>query len=306
MGDGGRGVSTLRQCIDCGAASSVVFDFAYPIERCLGCGLVYASEWSESFDRGLYDYYADRLDWPVEAFITPLTTTSLDATLRWLAELAPGRRLLDVGCGEGQLVHVAVDQGWQACGIDLSESAVRICVERFGLPCKVVDFFSDDLEDGFDVITMSELIEHVPHPSRFLRRARDLLAPGGIAYLTTPNFNSLGRRVLGGEWGAIGEGHVSYFTPQTLREKATACGLAPEVVQTKNISAAALKRILHRSAPLTATSSELCSGASAEDQALRVALERRRVLRVGKMVANKALRLTGLGETIVAVLRRPT
>ena len=54
---------------------------------------------------------------------------------------ARGRRLLDVGCGDGQLLQSASEAGWQAFGIDLSEPAVRLCRNR-GLDAAQIDFHS--------------------------------------------------------------------------------------------------------------------------------------------------------------------
>lgn len=293
-------------CLDCGASATGIALKSEPaLARCTSCRVVFAQEWAEGFDHELYDYYAERAEWPEEDLYLPLTDKRIGDVLRWLATMAPGRRLLDVGCGEGQLVRVASREGWAAKGIDLSESAVAIC-RRFGLDCEVQDLFSPDLDSArFDVVTMSEFVEHVPGPSRFLARGLELLAAGGILYVTTPNFDSLGRRLLAGEWRGIDPGHIAYFTPKTLVASANRVGLHPVSIFTKNLSVAAVQRLVgRRPAPTTPSTPGARIGEGfAQEQALRHQLESSRLLRAGKATANAVLRLTGLGETIVAVFR---
>ena len=294
---------SMPTCVDCGSTASKPLPLTYPLAQCQVCRLVYAQQWEAEFDEALYDYYADRVDWPIEAFVTAENTASLNRALNRIGRLVPGRRLLDVGCGEGQFVRAAVDTGWDAQGIDLSESAVRICTERLHAPGRVVDFFDQAVGGPFHVVLMSEMIEHVPGPSRFLARARDLLAPGGIVYLTTPNFAALSRHVLRDQWRVICPGHVSYFTPHVLRAKATASGLRVRCLHTENISAVTLRHMIPTPAWRAPTAAPLCSGAPAEDQVLRGALQRRPALRYAASAVNMVLRLTGLGDTIVAILK---
>ena len=66
------------------------------------------------------------------------------------------------------------------------------------------DFFSPELdEERYGLIVMSEFLEHVPHPSRFLVRAHELLVPNGVVYLTTPNFGSFERHLCIGTQGCV-------------------------------------------------------------------------------------------------------
>ena len=80
-------------------------------------------------------------------------------------------------------------------------------------------------------------------------------------------------------------------------------------ISTRNLSAAAIRRVLHRPAPSADAAAGVLGGhvggGFAAEQELRHRLERSPVLRLGKAVANRVLDRTGLGETITAVLRRP-
>ena len=202
--------------------------------------------------------------------------------------------MLDVGCGTGGFVRSASDAGWAALGIELSPAAVELC-HKHGIQAKLLSIFDSALDaEKFDLIVMSELIEHVPHPTDFLRRANELLSEGGAIYLTTPNWGSLSRRLLEGEWRAIDPEHLSYFTPRTLRSAAGRAELSVQSIRTVNASGAVFRKLFRK--PLDPEEGRLA------DQRLRAKMDVSNSRRVAKRVVNRVLSATGLGETIKAVL----
>jgi 2-polyprenyl-3-methyl-5-hydroxy-6-metoxy-1,4-benzoquinol methylase len=298
-----------KPCLSCGGQGEPLrLRDDYPLARCTRCNLVYAEAWIEGFDLSHDRYHAERLAQPLEQLYPRFNQARLETVLAYLSSLVAGRGLLDVGCGQGQLVFAARTLGWHAKGIDLSEAAISIC-KAAGLDCSVTDFFSPELDDSrFTLITMTEFIEHVPHPTEFLTRARELLAKEGLVYLTTPNFSSLGRRILGGDWAAIGPGHTTYFTPSMLRQISRESGLEPIALFTKNLSLDALRRLLGRrtGASNRGLNGERQSDEPSEDQRFRERLDQSGTLRAMKRAANTVLRATSLGETLIALLCRPS
>ena len=100
----------------------------------------------------------------------------------------PGDRMLEVGCGNGMFLLLALERGWTVEGIDLSESAVRAGRETHGLPVRHADFAQYDAEpDSFRAIVAWEVLEHLPDPRGFLAKARTLLRPGGALVFSVPN-----------------------------------------------------------------------------------------------------------------------
>ncbi len=108
------------------------------------------------------------------------------------------------------------DAGAQAEGIEFSNSARAHCQRRG------VSIVGDSIDDpnlpaaAYDAVTATEVIEHVVSPTAFLRRVRGLLKPGGVFYYTTGNWH-LVRRAPGTAY-IMPEGHLYYFTPNTMRK----------------------------------------------------------------------------------------
>lgn len=130
-----------------------------------------------------------------------------------------GKRLLDVGCGNGQFLSHMRKLGWEVIGVDPDGKAVQIAREKFGL-----EVFHGTLEeakfskDGFDAITMNHVIEHVPDPIGLFKECRRVLKPGGKLVVVTPNIKSLGRRVFGQAWLLWDPPrHLFLFSPQSLK-----------------------------------------------------------------------------------------
>jgi 2-polyprenyl-3-methyl-5-hydroxy-6-metoxy-1,4-benzoquinol methylase len=304
-------VSTCHACGSEGATPLILDAGAdRQLYRCDECGFVYLASWQRSLENaeGLYDYYSRLTEEDLGRRFSPENRRRQQELLKVLGAYAKGRRLLDVGCGEGQILQTATDAGWEATGIDLSEAAVRICRRR-GLDASQTDFFDPVLDDRrFDVITMSELIEHVPAPARFLRRAEGLLRPAGVLYLTTPNFGSLARRMLGGAWSPIHPEHIGYFERATLRAMVERSTSLHEIkIEANNLSPSTLVAWVRKKKTATpgaaATAHRIAK--RGVDQRLRRALTKSAPLRATKDLVNRGVSAAGLGDTLVAWLQKP-
>lgn len=280
------------------------------INRCEACGFVYLASWEQSVEsfEDLYDYYERLGERELASRHSRENQARQKNLLKKLGGYTEGRRLLDVGCGYGQLLQTAKDEGWDAAGIDLSEAAVVLC-QRRGLAAHRTDFFDRTLdEQRFDVIVMSELIEHVPSPQRFLKRAEELLSAGGVLYLTTPNFGSLARRILGEAWSVIHPEHIGYFERSTLRKMTRAeTGLREIAIEANNIAPSVVIALLGaRGAPSRGAATRMHRETRRGlDQQLRRAIHRNRMLRASKALLNHTVSRAGLGDTLVAWLQKP-
>lgn len=104
------------------------------------------------------------------------------------AHIAPGSRVLDVGCGDGELMEVLqADRGCDARGMEIDPAAVARCVAR-GLSVVQGDADRDlaDYPDGaFDYAILSQTLQTAARPDRMLE---DLLRIGRRAFVSFPNF----------------------------------------------------------------------------------------------------------------------
>ena len=115
-----------------------------------------------------------------------------------LGAVAPGERVLDLGCGAGRFVAALRDAGAEPIGVELAEAAL----ERAGrnVPGADLRLVGEDralpLGHGeVDVVWCSEVLEHVPDTAALLSEARRVLRTGGRLLVTTPS-HDLPRRAL--------------------------------------------------------------------------------------------------------------
>ena len=108
-----------------------------------------------------------------------------------LAALPPKQKVLDVGCGSGQFIHLALAEGHSASGIETSLSACETAWES-KLEVQHEDLWqhAQQNQDTYDCVCSFQVLEHIHDPMRFLKAALKALKPGGLLMLGTPNSES--------------------------------------------------------------------------------------------------------------------
>lgn len=144
--------------------------------------------------------------------------------LEYAGEPALDARILDAGCGAGPALRFLRQRGYLPFGSDLVhyplEQARQLIPDARLTQCdsdKPLPYSNE----SFDVILLSEVIEHVASPGFTLQECLRVLRPGGAVALTTPNLWDV-RRVyypaLGKVWSGDADAtHQTLFDPQTLR-----------------------------------------------------------------------------------------
>jgi SAM-dependent methyltransferase len=212
-------------------------------------------------------------------------------------------KLLDVGFGAGGLLRVAKMRGWETHGVELSSAAVAYGRERDIGTLYEGDFLVLPLERGaFDVVVMSELVEHLVDPMPFLRRAAELLRPGGLLYMTTPHGRGVSGRALGADWSVLRPPeHLQLFSIDSMRRSVNAAGFSRVHIYTQGLLPHELvAKLRARVLPRRQGAS---SSSYFEDRAKRsvdfnVSISQRRVGRALKTAANALLRATSLGDSL--------
>jgi 2-polyprenyl-3-methyl-5-hydroxy-6-metoxy-1,4-benzoquinol methylase len=206
----------------------------FELYRCSGCGCVYQNPIPKS--DSLTSFYPEAYWWSDSGGSGSTITRVLQRLersyrefvvsdhVRFLARCARGRelgqrRLLDIGFGSGTFLQLASRQGFAAHGMDISETAVRLARERYGLDVRQGDIGSD-LWAGvqFDFVTMFHVLEHLPDPAKGVEYAVSLLKQDGSLIVQVPNIVSLQARFFGPRWyGLDVPRHLVNFSPRALR-----------------------------------------------------------------------------------------
>jgi len=200
--------------------------FGLNLVKCKHCGLVYANP--RLIEEEIFERYESPLFF--EEYLTALNATSTSFDLGFIRShyyfiiglidrfFAPGKKLLDVGCGAGFFLKIAGETGWNAEGIEISKVA-----SEYAKNVVNVNVYRSKLEDikfsteSFDLVTMLDIIEHLTDPLRTLEETYRILKSQGIVIVSTPDVRSLSRMFLGKHWAILSPAeHLYNFSKKTL------------------------------------------------------------------------------------------
>lgn len=195
--------------------------------RCAECGFGQPESLpalERYFDR-MYDQRWSR-EWIRSEFESASKDLIFNGIFSELARRLPAsrRRLLDVGAHAGRFVSLARDAGWNAEGLELNPQTAAYAVERTGARIRSLNVHQVNGSDVFDAVTVTDVLEHIPHPSRVLERIATLVAPGGWVAVKVPAGPAQLRKEI---WrGRLRRSyrptvadnlvHVSHFSPRSL------------------------------------------------------------------------------------------
>lgn len=135
--------------------------------------------------------------------------------------------LLDVGCSTGLFLNeMRVYGPWKLAGIEIDPRASAYAMDRFGL-----DVFNGQVEEApwpdqsFDVVTLWDVLEHLPDPGGALRHLRRLLAEHGLLIVSVPNLDSVDAARFGPFWTGLDvPRHFSVFRKRDIVRLVEAAG----------------------------------------------------------------------------------
>lgn len=229
---------SVTACKLCGGASApfIVRD-GFPIVKCAACGFMFAvlpegydltalykrdSYWNEGGEihylsgydhywRGVRRYY--------------------EARIPRIKGLCKSTRMLEIGCADGKFLAIARRNGFDVSGVEMSELMRERCRRNLGCP---VYASIDELPPStppFDCVVLFEVIEHTEDPIGFLKQVRELVAPGGLIALSTPNFACDPAIQTPQEFMHFSPpAHVCYFSSTTLSACVRKAGFEPAAI----------------------------------------------------------------------------
>lgn len=182
--------------------------------RCRNCQLIYVNP-IEKAGKINMAYSKRRSD--DASVIRKMRLSASQSQVGLITQRKNGAHLLDIGCGEGFFLFNASRAGYATKGVELSLDAAEYARREFGLDVDAKPF--EELrfpENHFDVITLWQVLEHVPYPLVTLTEAHRILKPGGLLALSTPDIEGIPARILGRRWWNIRMLHINHFTTRTL------------------------------------------------------------------------------------------
>ena len=195
----------VQACRLCGGEQRpfLAADARVSLARCAGCGLVSTSPALPEGELAAFyppEYYGRR-NRRFNVLFERLIVVFRERRARLIDRRARRGRVLDVGCGRGVLPAQLRRRGWDAHGLELSETSATHAREVLGVPVFVGPIEESPFEDGsFEAVVFWHVLEHLRDPRSALGRARRLLAPGGLLVVAVPNFESLQARVGSRGW----------------------------------------------------------------------------------------------------------
>ena len=155
----------------------------------------------------------------------------------------PGR-MLEIGCGRGELLRGAANRKWVVKGIEMTPAFAEFACGEYGVEveCTPVEE-ATSLAEPYNVILLAAILEHLYTPVETLLRVRRSLQPGGLIFLDVPNECSLMARlgnaymrVRGRDWAvnlspSFSPYHVVGFCPTSLRHLLKATGFQPVALE---------------------------------------------------------------------------
>ena len=186
----------------------------YSLVRCNDCGLVFVNP--RPTRAAIERYYPP--NYAPHAPGAPSRAEAIYYRLFRRVGVAPGARVLDVGCGGGKFLLFLRERGYRVAGVEPNAAVARALRERFDLETHAGEIAEAGLPDGaFDVVTFWWVLEHTHEPLEALRQAHRVLRPGGRVVVALQNFASLGRLTFGRDWHHIDiPGHLYQFEPRSL------------------------------------------------------------------------------------------
>jgi 2-polyprenyl-3-methyl-5-hydroxy-6-metoxy-1,4-benzoquinol methylase len=142
-----------------------------------------------------------------------------ESQVRLIQKYAIGPNLLDIGCAQGFFLYNASKAGYTTKGIEISQDAAEYAIMEFGLDIEAKPF--EELrfpENHFDVVTLWQVLEHVPYPLTVLKEVHRILKPGGLLVASTPDIGGIPAKILRKRWWDIKRLHINQFSTKTLMD----------------------------------------------------------------------------------------
>jgi 2-polyprenyl-3-methyl-5-hydroxy-6-metoxy-1,4-benzoquinol methylase len=209
-----EGTYEVWRCLDCG------LEQIYPVPSPAELGCLYESYYNFGGERGTF--YTRLREWFFSSWLYRMWIF-LDGDISFHGRKGGGR-LLDAGCNEGRGLRIYARNGFHVEGLELNPTAAAVAREA-GFTVHLGDTTDFTASAAYDVVVLSNVLEHARDPKKVLVNVRGNLNPGGQLWISCPNSRSWLRKVFGRSWiNWHVPYHISHFSAETLRRLLTDAG----------------------------------------------------------------------------------
>lgn len=241
----------MLACPVCGGDSRHAFDARdrnrevtperFPYFRCSACRTLFLADipadLGRHYDAGYYDPGLDdgQPSWAGGEQRPPVLAAAHRIAL--IKQHVAAGQLIEVGSGNGAFAVTARDAGFAVTAIEMDEGCCRYLDGQDGITAICSDRPLDELAglQRADVVAMWHVLEHLGDPAAVIRRAAELLTPGGLLAIAVPNTDSLQFRLLGSRWAHVdAPRHLCLIPPRTLTRLGDEAGLRCVAITTND------------------------------------------------------------------------
>jgi ubiquinone/menaquinone biosynthesis C-methylase UbiE len=151
--------------------------------------------------------------------------------IKKIKHLAPGKKILDVGCNGGFFLN-QLDDKWDKTGVEIDPEAANSAKKLLGRKAMIINSELNQAglaDNSFDCIVIRGTIEHVPNPSKTLKTIFKLLKPNGIVAINTQNIDSFAAKLYRLNFRLLDPiHHIWNFSPKTISRLCEITGLKVE------------------------------------------------------------------------------
>lgn len=206
-----------------------ISDDQFQVVECRKCGLLYVNPRPTEAEIG--KFYPETYSWKetleADSFLTKWVRR-LEKSYRYhllqdevskVVKFTGGSsgKVLDVGCGTGDRLEVFRNKGFEAYGVETSDSA-NYARKHLNLNVLKGDLFSANFSDEFfDLVTLYNVLEHTHSPARVVKEIYRILKKKGFLIIQVPNSNSIQYKIFKKRWAAFDiPRDLYYFGTETL------------------------------------------------------------------------------------------
>ncbi len=136
---------------------------------------------------------------------------------RIVSDYAQSGKILDVGCGTGELLKYFRDMGWYTTGIEPVDKAREFAIQQNKIEVYPEEQLKKFEQDTFDVVTLWHVLEHVYDLNQRLEELKKILKPEGVLFIAVPMIDSYDAVHYGSFWGALDvPRHLYHFSKTTM------------------------------------------------------------------------------------------